>query len=135
MSAGSAATSSTKTASISGAAEIRCAKALLQTQYRSQNCLLKNKNHIKGNELKNGPAAQAAGRFFTATIRGRVFPSLETSYILLCVRCTYLQYSFEFVFLIVLQAAPRSHLLIMIWCPVIRHLRVACKSACLAVSL
>ena len=76
------------------------------------------------------------GYLFMTTIRGRVFPSLVTSYILLCLRCTYLQYSFEYFFVLwFFQAAPRSHLLIMIWCPVIRHLRVACKSACLAVSL
>ncbi len=82
------------------------------------------------------PRFRERGFVSEATIRGRVFPSLVTSYILLCLRCTYLQYSFEFFLcLSCSQAAPRSHLLIMIWCPVIRHLRVACKSACLAVSL
>ena len=46
------------------------------------------------------------GASFGTTIRGRVFPSLETSYILLCLRCTYLQYSFESVFLVDFPGCP-----------------------------
>lgn len=73
---------------------------------------------------------------FGATIRGRML-SVPRNIIYSVVSPLYmssiqLRILFFFCWF---QAAPQSHLLIMIWCPVIRHLRVACKSACLAVSL
>ena len=50
------------------------------------------------------------GYLFMTTIRGRVFPSLVTSYILLCLSCTYLQYSFELIWLLVGSRLPRDHI-------------------------
>ena len=50
------------------------------------------------------------GYLFMTTIRGRVFPSLVTSYILLCLSCTYLQYSFELIWFLVGSRLPRNHI-------------------------